>query len=189
MADIRSFIAVAMDEGIIARLAALQQELRRAEAPVSWVRPEGMHLTLKFLGNVPEGQIPRIGDALQGVTAARAPFRICVEGAGAFPNLRRPRVVWADVREGREALIELAAAVDAALAGLGFPPEDRPFSPHLTLGRVKAPNHLEHLAALIQSHVDDRFGEMTAREVILFRSELSPNGAKYTPLRRAALGG
>lgn len=189
MADIRSFIAVAVDETIISRLTALQQELRRADAPVSWVRPEGMHLTLKFLGNVPEADIPRIGDALHEVAVPRTPFRIGVEGAGAFPNLRRPRVVWADIREGREELIALATAVDDVLAGLGFPPEKRPFSPHLTLGREKEPKQLERLIALVQSHADDRFGEMTVNEVILFRSQLSPKGAKYTPLRCAALGG
>lgn len=189
MADIRSFIAVAVDEGIIARLAALQGELRRTDAPVAWVRPEGMHLTLKFLGNVPEARIPDIGDALREVAVNRKPFRISVEGTGAFPNLRRPRVVWADVREGREALISLAGAVDAALAGLGFPPEDRPFSPHLTLGRVKAPSRLEGLTAQVESHAEDCFGEMTVNELILFQSELSPKGAKYTPLRLSALGG
>ena len=189
MADIRSFIAVAVDDGIIARLAALQGELRRADAPVSWVRPEGMHLTLKFLGNVPEARIPDIGDALREVAAGRATFRVSMEGTGAFPNPRRPRVIWADVRDGRETLVELAGAVDAALAGLGFPPEDRPFSPHLTLGRVKISSHLEKLMALLESHAGDRFGEMAVTEVILFQSELSPKGAKYTPLRRMTLGG
>lgn len=189
MADIRAFIAVAVDEAIIARLAALQGELRRADAPVAWVRPGGMHLTLKFLGNVPEERIPAIGEAMREVAASRKPFRIGVEGTGAFPNLRRPRVIWADVREGREALIELAAAVDGALVGVGFPPEDRPFSPHLTLGRVKMPNRLEQMMALLASHAQDRFGEMLVTGMILFQSELSPQGAKYTPLRHAALGG
>jgi len=189
VADIRSFIAIDVDDAIIARLATLQQELRGADAQVSWSRPEGMHLTLKFLGNVPEERIPAIGDALQGVAAGRKPFRISMEGTGGFPNLRRPRVLWAAVREGRETLISLAGAVDTALAGLGFPPEDRPFSPHLTLGRVKAPNGLECLTAAMQSHTGDSFGEATVREVILYRSELSPKGARYTPLQRAALGG
>lgn len=189
MADIRSFIAVVVDEGIIARLAALQGELRHTDAPVAWVRPEGMHLTLKFLGDVPEARIPDIGEALRAVAGNWEPFRISVEGTGAFPNLRRPRVVWADVREGRETLIELAGAVDAALTGLGFPPEDRPFSPHLTLGRVKVPGRLEALTAQVESHAQDYFGEMTVGEVILFQSELSPKGAKYTSLQRSALSG
>jgi len=189
MADIRSFIAVTVDEKIIARLAVLQQELWHADAPVSWTRPTEMHLTLKFFGDVPEGQISGIGDALRDAVAGRASFHIGVEGAGAFPNLRRPRVLWAAVHEGRAALIALAAAVDTAVTALGFPPEDRPFNPHLTLGRVKAPNHLERLLSLMQSHAEDRFGEMTVREVILFRSDLSPQGATYTPLRRAVLDG
>lgn len=189
MSDIRTFIAVDVDNAIIARLAALQQELKRADVSVSWSRPEGMHLTLKFLGNVPEERISAIGGALREVAAGWKPFRVSMEGAGGFPTLRRPRVLWIGIREGREALIALAGTVDTALAGLGFPPEDRPFSPHLTLGRVKAPARLEDLTAQIESHARERFGEMTVNEIILFQSELSPKGAKYTPLRRSALGG
>lgn len=189
MANIRTFIAVHVDDVIIARLMALQEELRRTDARVSWTRPEGMHLTLKFLGNVPEEQIATIGDALQPVAAGCASISISIEGTGGFPNLRRPRVVWAGVGGETEALIELAAGVDAAMAGLGFPPENRPFNPHLTLGRIKEPVQLEPLIELLTAHSADQFGEMTVREIILFQSQLSPKGARYTPLRRLALSG
>jgi 2'-5' RNA ligase len=189
VADIRTFVAIHVDDAIIARLAALQQELRRTDARVSWTRPEGMHLTLKFLGDVPEAQIGSIGDALQPVAAARAPFAISIASTGGFPTLRRPRVVWAGVQGGTEALVDLAAGVDAALTGLGFPPEGRPFSPHLTLGRIKESGHLDPLIALLQAHAADQFGEMTVQEILLFQSELSPKGARYTPLRRLALSG
>lgn len=188
MSEIRSFIAVPVDEAIIAQLASLQQEFRRAEAPVGWVRPEGMHLTLKFLGNMPEAQAPALEAALRRAAAPFAPFPVRVESIGGFPNPRRPKVVRAGMREDTDTLAALAAAVDAATAALGFAPEERPFRPHLTLGRVKAPERLDRLSALLQAHADDRFGEMTVREVLLFRSDLSPRGARYTPLRRIALG-
>ena len=189
MTEIRSFIAVPVDEAILVRLSALQQQLRQAGAPVSWTRPAGMHLTLKFLGNISEALIPRLGETLQPVAARWAPFTVSVVGTGGFPTLQRPRVVWAGIRQGKDALAALAAEVDAAVNTLGFPPETRPYNPHLTLGRVKEPKKLERLITLLQSHDGDYFGEMTAGELILFRSELSPKGARYTPLHRLTLSG
>ena len=188
VAEIRAFIAVPVDEAILTRLLELQQQLRQTEAPVSWTRPAGMHLTVKFLGNMSEALLPSIAAALAGIAGERAPFRISVEGTGGFPNLRRPRVLWAGIEQGKDALIELATAVDAALTTHGFPPETRPYNPHLTLGRIKEPNNLARLIALLQSHAGDHFGEMIARELILFRSELSSAGARYTPLHRLTLG-
>ncbi|MHB9130494.1 MAG: RNA 2',3'-cyclic phosphodiesterase [Armatimonadota bacterium] len=187
MPEIRSFIAVEVDPAIIRRLAEVQAHLRGAGADVSWSRPEGMHLTLKFLGNVAEERIPAIGDALAEVAEHHTPFTVTVAGSGGFPTARRPRVVWAGISDGTTELTALAVDVETTLATLGFPPEERPFRPHLTLGRVKSPGGADKLAALLAEHADDQFGAMQVTEIILMRSELSPKGARYTPLRKAQL--
>jgi len=189
MAEIRTFIAVHVIDAIIARMIAVQQALRCADADVSWARPEGMHLTLKFLGNVPETRIEAIGDALATVAARHAPFTAAVAGTGAFPTLARARVVWAGVTQGAEALGALAHDIEGTLAALEFEREHRPFNAHLTLGRVKSPRGANELATLLTAHANDVFGEMPVTEIVLMRSDLHPDGAQYTALRRAAVTG
>ena len=178
----RCFIAIDIPEDVRAALADLQKELAGRvdihKGDVKWTEPEGMHLTLKFLGEVPEAVIPRIADAVREIAADWGPFRIGVGGIGAFPSLRRPRVVWAGVHLGSAALIELAGAVEDALIALEFPQDERPFSAHLTLGRVKSPDDAGALPSLLRAHADDRFGEMTLTELVVFRSDLSPHGAQ-----------
>lgn len=189
MDEIRTFVAVEMDHAILEALARVQQHLRQAGAEVSWVRPEAMHLTLKFLGNVAPSVLPELQQALAGVTARHAPFHLSVAGMGGFPNLRKPRVVWAGIQEGAAAFVALAQDIERALALLGFPPERHDATPHLTLGRVKSPAGLEALLPLVQEHAGDNFGEMTATACVLFRSELFPQGARYTALQQHPLCG
>ncbi|MHB9025682.1 MAG: RNA 2',3'-cyclic phosphodiesterase [Armatimonadota bacterium] len=186
MAEIRAFIATHIDPAVLSRLAALQEEWRATGAPVSWVRPEGMHLTLKFLGEVPEERIPAVAEVLHAVARRHAPFALTLAGAGGFPNLRRPRVLWVGVTDGAVELGELARELAEGLAALGFPREQRPFSPHLTLGRVKAPAGLDALRRRVEAHADDLFGTTRVAGIALFRSELSPQGARYTVLRTAS---
>lgn len=185
MAEIRTFIAIGIDQAILARLAELQQQLRQVAADVAWARPEGMHITLKFLGNVAEERIPAIAEALERVARQFTPFTIAVAGTGVFPNPRAPRVVWAGIREGSETLCVMAAAVDRELDALGFPREQRPFRAHLTLGRVKSPAHLAQLTTALTQHANEPFGAMRAGDMRLMRSELSPQGARYTALHHA----
>ncbi|HEY3415747.1 MAG TPA: RNA 2',3'-cyclic phosphodiesterase [Armatimonadota bacterium] len=185
VADVRTFIATDIDPAIIARLAALQDVWRAAGAPVAWVRPTGMHLTLKFLGNVPEERLPTVADILTAVAQRHTPFNLTLAGTGGFPNLRRPRVLWVGVTEGAAELAELAREVDDELAALGFPREARPFSPHLTLGRVKAPERLEELRRQVEAQGAEQFGTMRVEGLTFYRSDLSPQGARYTVLRMA----
>ena len=118
-----------------------------------------------------------------------APFDISVAGLGAFPSPTRPRVLWAGLREGREALSSLAEAVDVALARLGFPRDDRAFSPHVTLARVREPRRAPALAEALTAAATQPFGRVGVREATLMRSDLSPRGARYTPLAAAPLSG
>jgi 2'-5' RNA ligase len=187
MAVVRTFIAVEMPEALIARLRTLQEALRAAGPGVAWVRPEGMHVTLKFLGDVAEEALPEIYQAMETATA-QAPFNLRVTGAGAFPTPRRPKTVWAGIDEGAEPLAQLAAAVEDALAALGFPREERPFRPHITLGRVKDPRGPQRLGELIAAHAGDVLGAMPVTEIVVMRSDLTPQGARYTPLRHVPLG-
>jgi 2'-5' RNA ligase len=188
MDDIRSFIAIEVPQALKSRMDELQQELRRAEADVKWVRPEGIHLTLKFLGSIRQEDVERISQSISPAIAGWKPFEVRVQGMGCFPNPRNPRVVWLGMDRGKEILTALQQAVEKKMAELSFPPEGRPFSPHLTLGRVRSSRGKRELAQAIEKHRGAEVGTFQAREVFLFRSELRPSGAVYTKLREFPMG-
>jgi 2'-5' RNA ligase len=186
MADIRSFVAIELSEQLRAALAGLQQQLR-APVPshtVRWTVPESIHLTLQFLGDVAPGNIAPIADALRNVCANRPSFDLVLEGLGVFPNPRRPRIVWVGIVEASGALNALQQAVEQVLAPLGFPPEERPFTPHLTIGRVAREADLPELTRLgeaITRSTTGRLGHMWVDHLSLMKSDLKPSGAVYTP--------
>jgi 2'-5' RNA ligase len=183
MDDIRSFIAIEVPPALKSRMEEILRELRRTDADVKWVRPEAVHLTLKFLGSIRPEDVERISLALSSVIAGGDPFEVRVQGMGCFPNPRNPRVVWMGVDRGKEELVSLQKAVEKKMSELSFPPEDRPFSPHLTLGRVRSPRGKAGLTQALEKHKGADIGIFQAREVILFRSELRPAGAVYTKLK------
>ncbi len=189
----RTFVALPLSPALHTRLTQLQQELIRSCPPqsVKWVKPAGIHLTLFFLGEIPRQQIDPIQAALEKVAGAAQPFSFAAKGTGTFPNLRRPRVIWAGLDEPTGRLRQLHAAVTAALAALGYQPEEREFSPHLTLGRVErdvAPQALERIGAAVQKVQTTDLGIEQAVELTFFRSQLKPTGAEYTPLATFRLG-
>lgn len=189
---VRTFIAIELEDHILRQLGDLQDRLKQDIPPklVRWVRPEGIHLTLKFLGEVPAPEIEAIAEALQGACAPHPALTCTVGGLGCFPNARRPRVVWVGVEEPDGTLVSLARAVERTMEPLGFPAERRAFHPHLTLGRVKGrdPAALDALGGYI-SRAAVSVGEMEARAVHLMRSELLPGGAVYSALAVAPLEG
>jgi len=156
---------------------------------VSWVAPENFHLTLKFLGGVDEARVPDVIDAVHEAVQRHAAFDLSVAGLGAFPSATRPRVLWAGLRDGADALAALAESADGAVARLGFPREDRVFSPHVTLARVREPRRAPALADALAAAAARPFGRVPVRAATLMRSDLSPRGARYTPLAAAALSG
>lgn len=182
----RLFVALDLEAGILSSLQALMSELKSTRADIRWVRPEGMHLTLKFIGEVKEEMRPRIEKALRQVASAE-PVRLNFRGLGFFPNPRRPRVLWVGV-EASENLAPLAVEIEAALEPLGIRPEKRDFKPHLTLGRFKGSKGLSRLQEKIRSLPATEFGQQEARAFFLYQSRLSPQGAQYTRLAEFPLG-
>ena len=164
-------------------------ELKRhaAALSVSWVAPENLHVTVKFLGNVDEARVQSVIDALRTAVRGHAPFDLEVGGLGAFPSATRARVLWAGLIGGTTPLGALAASVEDALAQLGFPREDRPFSPHITLARVREPRRSPELAEALGVTSGRRFGQVAVPDIALMRSDLSPRGARYSTLASIAL--
>ena len=155
---------------------------------VAWVAPGNLHLTLKFLGAVPEERIEAIAGALSTSAPDLHPFEARIRGLGAFPSAVKPRVIWAGVHDGAAEMTTLAGRVDAALAPLGFAREERPFSPHVTLGRVRQPRRDPALAEALAGAIAREFGRMRVPGAFLMRSELSPRGARYSELAKVPLG-
>jgi 2'-5' RNA ligase len=186
---VRCFVAVLLPEPVRARLAAAAAELRRTAGAVSWVRPENLHLTLRFLGSVEEAALGAIREALDEAGRATAPFALTLGGLGVFPTLRAPRVVWAGVRDGAASLARLHGALETALARRGVPSEGRAFHAHVTLGRVRDVRGGAALGAALAGRPPEPLGEVGVEALHLMRSELDPRGARYSVLARAALGG
>jgi len=177
---IRSFVALDLAPQVIAALAERQHELRSCGADVRWALPEGMHLTLKFLGAVEPGRLTAVAGLLAPVVASQRELTLRIDGLGAFPDLQRPRVLWAGV--ACDGLSALAHAIDRALVGLGFPAATGAFRPHITLGRVRSREGWVRLRTQIEAHRLDSFGVTRTAAVSIYRSQLMRGGSVYTLL-------
>jgi 2'-5' RNA ligase len=183
----RLFIAIEIPEEIKKEMAEIQRRLKDSGADAGWTRPEGIHLTLKFLGEVPESKLPEIIAALAGAVRDAVGFQLDVGAVGTFPNPRNARVVWVGVSGEVEKLARLQAAVEDAMAGLGFERENRAFTPHLTLGRIKYIHSREQWVSALDSLKDARLPALGVKAVSLMKSELKPSGAVYTEMGRVEL--
>jgi len=190
--EIRSFIAIELSDEVKVALTDLQAKLKLAEHTfVKWVAPEGIHLTLKFLGNVASSKITDIVKAMEKSAKGISPLKLEFHNLGAFPNLRQPRVLWVGVGGEVDRLIELQQRIDQALIPLGFTPESRPFSPHLTLARLRegaSSQQKQSLGELVQKTPFEAKYSMPVKTVNLMRSQLLPTGAVYTRLAEVKLG-
>ena len=190
--EIRTFIAIELPDLLKARLSELQQGLTKQTPPraVRWVSPEGIHLTLKFLGQTSVDKIEPIAKALTLACAPFSPFTCMAGGLGCFPNLRRPRVIWVAVEEPTGTISELQGAIERACSELGFKGERRAFHPHLTLGRLRdwaSAQERRAVGELIQRTEIPSLGVVAAKVISLIRSDLRPTGAVYTTLREIEL--
>jgi 2'-5' RNA ligase len=183
----RLFVAVNLPEQIKARLGSVQDQLRSAQADVSWVRPGNIHLTLKFLGETEVGRLERIRAALEEAARRHAPFAFDLTGLGSFGG-RAPRVLWVGVEQGAEPLTRLAEGVEVAMAALGVAREKRGFTAHLTLGRVRSPRNAERLLAALGEWRRERFGSIQVAQFELMESQLDPQGSIYTVRQSFPLG-
>jgi RNA 2',3'-cyclic 3'-phosphodiesterase len=182
----RAFIAIDLAPEIKDGLRELVRTLKATRADVRWVEPDGMHLTLKFLGEIDAARADRVREVLAATALRHPAFPVRLEGTGAFPGDRAPRVFWAGVAAGPE-LAAFHMDLEAALAVEGFETEARDFRPHLTLGRVKGPGRLGEAAAELDRRRTGSFGAMTVRRIALFESRLGPGGASYRIVDEAEL--
>lgn len=188
MALMRSFIAIKIPGDIQKKLQGIQDKLKQSAAHVSWVPPENIHLTLKFLGNIEETQVDGIVAGIRDSTKGVSSFQLQVGYAGAFPNIRFPRVIWIGVSDDEDdSLKTLQAELSNNLAPLGFEAEQERFQPHLTLGRVRSQKNRSNLLRAVESMLNIWVGEISVRNVYLIKSELKPTGAEYTDLAEIAL--
>lgn len=186
---IRSFIAIELPDEIRHALAEVQKNLRRDVGGIRWVEPGSIHLTLKFLGDIPAEQIQPIAAAAMGVVQDEPPLGLGVSGLGAFPNPRRPRVIWVGIEGDVERLGRLQTRLEEALGPLGFPREERAFRPHLTVGRVKDPRRPPDLTRALADVTVPRCNSFDVREILLYKSDLRPTGAIYTKLQHLPFAG
>ena len=189
---LRTFIALQIPQTARSVLAGTIQSLEdRLSTGLRWVDPNGIHLTLKFLGEVEPSRVDNILDAIGSSAGSMSPFRIKLSGLGTFPNEKRPRVVWAGIQGDLDSLVELQEKIEEASWGLGFNRERRPFSPHLTLGRVKdqiSDSERRQVGDVVSSLSIKTDESWTVDAVHLVRSQLTPSGATYSTLGSAPLG-
>lgn len=180
---IRAFLAVDPPEEIFREIIKIQERLKKTiKGDISWVRPEGIHLTLKFFGYVYHSDVANISLVVKNNVANMKALMLNVRNLGAFPSVNRPRVLWLGIDGDTDPLISLQAEIDVGFQEYGFKKEERPFRPHLTLARVKEPKGLVGLAETVKKNEDYVAGSFTVNGLTLFKSDLRPTGAIYTKL-------
>jgi len=192
MEEIRTFVAIELSADIQSELTRVQEMLKEKIAPphLRWADPANVHLTLKFLGNVPLDRIQEITAALKEACAGLSPFIMEVFGLGCFPSTSNPRVIWVGVQEETGSLRRLEERVEESLAVLGFKPERRSFRPHLTLGRVRKQAHggaRRIIGGIVSATSVGDLGQMEVGEISLMKSTLLPSGAQYSRLEAIPL--
>lgn len=186
---VRTFLALELPGSIKNRAVRMQGILAQSVSDTKWVEAENMHITLKFLGEVLERDLYHVCKIARKVAAQHPPFELEVTGVGAFPHARRPRVLWAGVGAGTEALCALQAGLDREYAEAGWPPEGRRFQPHVTLGRVRQPRANRELEGVFKQYENWKAGRMEVDELLVMSSELTKRGPIYAVLARVPLQG
>jgi 2'-5' RNA ligase len=182
--NIRAFLAIEPPAAILDAAGILQEKLKKeTTGKVSWTKPQGNHLTLKFFGNIDENDKKNICAAVGKQVALIPPILIKIEGTGCFPNSKKPRVLWLGASGDIEKIAKLQAQLEEDFEKLGFARENRNFRPHLTLGRIKNPSEVTGVGEAINKYIDYSAGEFICKEAVLFQSKLTPQGAIYSKLK------
>ena len=182
---IRTFIALPLAPEIIAMLGRIQQRMRHYPLNISWVHPQNIHLTLRFLGDIQQSEVASIKEAVYATAAQYAPITLITRGVGVFPGIRQPRVLWAGI-QGKQ-LFQLQETLSKQLARIGFPFEKRQFKGHLTIGRIKTGVDARLLVQALAAEGGFASMPFRADKIILYKSDLKPTGAVYTAMISAAL--
>ena len=186
---VRVFLAIELSDAVRDELTRAQRPLKALPVRVSWVRPENLHLTVLFLGEIVPSRVATVATILDDACAAHPPFSFEVTGLGTFGSPRRPRVIWAGVPDPPDALRGLQQALRTDLRVAGIDVEIRAFRPHLTLGRVRGPQGEPQLTSAVASANNTRFGEVSVQRVQVMQSQLDASGARYAILRESGLKG
>jgi len=181
---VRSFVAIELPEEVKSFVGAVANDLRRVLSQAKWVNPQGIHLTLKFLGDVAATAIPEVVKALEKPLSIRGPIQLGLEGLGCFPNIKRPRIVWVGITDKQSVLGALVKDIEDALIPLGFSRETRTFSPHLTLARIRTGQELSKGIDLITERQRLVGPAFYAAGAVLFKSVLKSQGAEYHVIKR-----
>ena len=188
--NIRAFLAIELPEDILRKISGLQEKLNREiSGRISWTRPHSQHLTLKFFGDISADDVKNICAAVHKHTASEASLNLKIEKLGVFPDAHRPRVLWCGTTGDVERLSVLQKKMDGDFAKIGFPAEERPFRAHLTLARIKDPRELTGISEALMKYSSFTAGEFVCRNLVLFQSNLSPQGAVYTKLEMFSFSG
>ena len=183
---IRAFIALELPPTLISLLAQVQEDIQSIGLRAKWVRPENIHLTLKFLGNINPAEIDKISGAMVDAVGEIEIFNLVAEGIGVFPGIKRPRVIWVGLKGQVQVLFAMQRLLEDNLAALGYKKEKRPFKGHLTLGRFKQSVKPNTIRRVLQEFGNLTIEEFTARRVIFYKSDLKPTGAVYSQLQQAS---
>jgi 2'-5' RNA ligase len=185
----RTFIAIELPEEIKNSLARLQEELKSSGADVKWVEPKNIHLTLKFLGEIEDNKCERVAGAIEDITAEIKPFYIRLASLGAFPKMNFPRVIWVGMDKGDLEAKKIADRLEEVMSKIGIPKEDRPFSSHITIGRVRSPLNRDRLVNALGNLTYNFSGipEFKVTKITFFKSTLMPKGPVYEALKEINL--
>ena len=186
METIRTFVAIEIPDAIKNQVEVLENQFKKIRTDIKWIHPQNIHITLKFLGNTSINRLEEIYDGLQEAVDSIRPFQLKLQQVGAFPDLNRPRVFWINIDQGREALMTLQKRIEEILYVRRFVREERPFSPHLTIGRVRSPRGLRTLTDQVRNITFNAQTFLVDR-VVVVKSDLQSTGPIYTVLNHTNL--
>jgi len=185
----RVFIAIKLPEPVVAKLADVQAALKTSGLKIKCTQPENIHLTLKFLGDIDKTDLSAVSEVVGAAAKGFGPIRLSAKGIGVFPGVKRARVLWTGIDGQTQLLAKLHETIDTGLSEIGFLPEKRRFTGHLTIGRFKSTYHPDKLIDIITQFKDMESASFVADAVYVIKSDLNPSGPVYTELTRVALAG
>jgi len=188
MKKIRAFIAIELSGEIKQELSSLTERLKASGADAKWVNPQNIHLTLKFLGNISAEMIENVKTVLDSAGSKFNAFRITISGLGGFPGTSSPRVIWVGIRDGQDSIKAIHSLLEDELERFGFEKDKRPYSAHLTIGRVRSLKNKQNLKSAMEECARLSLAHLDVDHITLFQSTLTPKGPTYTPLHKVRLG-